>query len=268
MPSLASAQPAAQPHLRVRGDRAGRLLFYAVVVYGLMWEQANANLDVLLDGDRELAERVLMCSLDGTLSMPVQRGARSALIGEALDRHGVVLWTSPACGPALTQLLSPPGVPVVAERIRAIRVPDGRRFRVLDSAWDSPPEVVVRVARDESRKDREVRRLLVMELGSAPLVLLLAGLVRRAMAVRALAPVGRMVDEAPHIVADRLRRRLYVLNSEDELVHLALVLGDAFARLERFTEEPSRFASDASHELRTPPADLPIGRRSPARRAS
>ena len=85
-----------------------------------------------------------------------------------------------------------------------------------------------------------------------PVAVAIAGVGGYFLARRVLAPVGRMVDRARTITAERLGERLPVENPADELGQLAAVFNDAFARLERSFEQLRRFTADASHELRTP----------------
>jgi heavy metal sensor kinase len=79
-----------------------------------------------------------------------------------------------------------------------------------------------------------------------------AGVGGYALARRALAPVGKMAEQAVKITAEHLEERLPVLNPDDELGQLASVFNQTFARLERWFEQLRRFTADASHELRTP----------------
>src|SRR5262249_5415473 len=76
------------------------------------------------------------------------------------------------------------------------------------------------------------------------------------LARKALAPVDRLRREADAVTAERLDRRLPVLNPRDELGRLARTVNAMIERLERSFAEVRRFTADASHELRTPPAVL------------
>jgi heavy metal sensor kinase len=72
------------------------------------------------------------------------------------------------------------------------------------------------------------------------------------LAMKALAPVDRMVTEAADITSTRLARRLEVPRGGDELARLARTLNDMIERLERSFTQVRRFTADAAHELRTP----------------
>jgi len=54
-----------------------------------------------------------------------------------------------------------------------------------------------------------------------------------ALAHRALAPVGRMADQARTITAERLGERLPVVNPDDELGYLATVFSGCPVRRQR-----------------------------------
>jgi heavy metal sensor kinase len=112
--------------------------------------------------------------------------------------------------------------------------------------------VVIRVVRSEARLRHELEELLLVLGLGFPVALGVAGFGGYVLARRALAPVGRMADQARMITAERLEERLPVVNPDDELGYLATVFNETFARLERSFEQLRRFTADASHELRTP----------------
>lgn len=65
-------------------------------------------------------------------------------------------------------------------------------------------------------------------------------------------PIAAISRTASEISASNLSRRIETLGIDQELVGLATILNEMFARLEAAFERQSRFTSDASHELRTP----------------
>ncbi|MGO9012881.1 MAG: sensor histidine kinase [Bryobacteraceae bacterium] len=69
---------------------------------------------------------------------------------------------------------------------------------------------------------------------------------------RALAPVGRIVEDARSISVQDMSRRLLVPATHDELQRLSETLNDLMARLELAFRRITRFTADASHELRAP----------------
>lgn len=72
------------------------------------------------------------------------------------------------------------------------------------------------------------------------------------VAQNATRPLRQISQAAERIASGDLSQRINVQETETELGTLAVVLNDAFARLESAVEHEARFASDAAHELRTP----------------
>ncbi|MEQ4718433.1 HAMP domain-containing sensor histidine kinase [Nonomuraea sp. B19D2] len=73
---------------------------------------------------------------------------------------------------------------------------------------------------------------------------------------RALRPVATMRAELDAVHAGDLSRRVTQPPGQDEVAQLAKSVNGTLARLERSAEQQRQFASDASHELRTPIAGL------------
>jgi heavy metal sensor kinase len=100
--------------------------------------------------------------------------------------------------------------------------------------------------------DRELARLLGALGMAVPVALVCCGALGYLLARKALAPVDRLRRSTREITADRLDRRLPVVNPGDELGGLAATINEMIGRLERSFAEVRRFTADASHELRTP----------------
>jgi two-component system OmpR family sensor kinase len=104
------------------------------------------------------------------------------------------------------------------------------------------------------------RRLVLVILLVAPLILAASVVIGYLLAGRALAPVDRVVDEVQAITDGRsLHRRLANLESGDELARLTATLNAMLERLERSFSSLRRFTADASHELKTPLTVLRAG---------
>jgi heavy metal sensor kinase len=100
--------------------------------------------------------------------------------------------------------------------------------------------------------DREMGHLVTALSMAVPAALLIAGAAAYLLARKALAPMQQLRRSTREITADRLDRRLPVLNPDDEVGGLALTINEMIGRLERSFAEIRRFTADASHELRTP----------------
>jgi heavy metal sensor kinase len=146
-----------------------------------------------------------------------------------------------------------PSVPSGEHRLQDRAVPILGRQRVLEDGLrlgDRPSTVVVMAPMEEV--DHELGNLRTVLLTAVPVVLLLSGVLGYVLARKALAPMERLRRSTEEITADRLDRRLPVLNPQDELGRLTKTFNAMFGRLERSFAEVRRFTADASHELRTP----------------
>jgi len=87
-------------------------------------------------------------------------------------------------------------------------------------------------------------------------VLLLTSLGGAFLTRRALLPVADLVQAVERIESQNLHQRLTVARSRDEIGRLTAVLNRMLDRLERSFYTQQRFIGDASHELRSPLANL------------
>ena len=103
--------------------------------------------------------------------------------------------------------------------------------------------------------DDAMHRLLDLSLLLLPLVVLVSGVGAYCIVRRAFRPIDRIVAAAEEISEGcDLSRRIGLPPGKDEISQLAAAFDQMFERLERAFEAESQFASDASHELRTPTA--------------
>jgi len=110
----------------------------------------------------------------------------------------------------------------------------------------------VLVATPMDATEATLRRVRMLLLWSAPVVLLLASLGGYWISRRALAPVDAITREARVIGIQNLSQRLAVPASGDEIQRLSETWNGMLARLEGAVKRLSQFTADASHELRTP----------------
>jgi heavy metal sensor kinase len=128
---------------------------------------------------------------------------------------------------------------------------------LLSKAIETPyASLLVQVAMSTEINAKHLAELRGVFLFTGPVLLISALGCGYMLARKALAPVGRLANEADQITATRLDRRLATPNRDDELGRLARTLNGMIARLEHSFGEIQRFTADAAHELRTPLAAL------------
>ncbi|WP_410605237.1 ATP-binding protein [Amycolatopsis sp. lyj-90] len=92
-----------------------------------------------------------------------------------------------------------------------------------------------------------------------PLAVLITALVAWFAAGRALRPVEAIRRELAEVSGSRLDRRVPVPPSRDEVARLATTTNATLDRLQQAHDQQERFVADASHELRSPLANLRTG---------
>ncbi len=97
-----------------------------------------------------------------------------------------------------------------------------------------------------------LQRVKTASLVALPVAALLSLFGGYWVAGRAMKPVRKITEAAARITAEDLHQRLPVPAARDEIRMLSNVLNDTFDRLERSYLQAVRFASDASHQLKTP----------------
>ena len=177
------------------------------------------------------------------------------LLPFVLQRHhvqvegpgGKVIYRSP-------QPLDAP-LDVAVGQTRTIRH-KGEDFRV--GAWQEGPYLVkvgVSLSPVIEFQD-EVGRGLVIALPVAGLIALLGGML---LGRRAVAPVAELGEAAERISVHAPTGRLPQPACHDEIGKLTQVLNRSFDRLQASYDSATRFAADASHQLKTPVAILRAG---------
>ncbi len=133
---------------------------------------------------------------------------------------------------------------------------NGEQYLVLDQFADDPDGGVwfrgVTSAENGNDAVRVLARLLIILL---PVLIGLTLLGGWFIAGRAMRPVRRIAEAADAISGgDDLSARIGLAPGRDEIHRLAATFDRMFERLERSFRAEKQFASDASHELRTPTA--------------
>jgi signal transduction histidine kinase len=179
--------------------------------------------------------------------------------------------------PVVLQLIATDGSVITASaQLRgdaALVDPSARGRRVLqrvpglaDAAWLAEPTpatiggrpVTLLVLTSLTGYDRGARLLRNALIAIVPvLVVIVAALVWWVVG-RALRPVETMRREVARITAQRLDRRVARPPAPDEVGLLAGTLNDMLDRLQASRDAQRRFVADASHELRTPIANIRV----------
>jgi signal transduction histidine kinase len=246
--------------VRVRVTATAMLVVVAALAVAALATNDVLNHDrstVLMDTARQDASNVLSLNpkLSPPLLLPSGATPESGLI--QVLRHGRVIAASrilrhlPALWRPGDPLVSPAGelVEGIARDIQVVSVPVG------------PPglggQVVVVVSMQQfDHTVSDVRALLAV---GAPVLLLLVGVVCWLMVGRSLRPIERMRLEVAGFQAGRGGAALHRVpepDNDDEVGRLARTLNSMLDRIEASSARERRFVADASHELRSPIANV------------
>ncbi len=133
--------------------------------------------------------------------------------------------------------------------------PGRTRYEVLTRAMrigNQPFTLEIGASRAEMHRAMELLQTLLLSL--VPVVIAASCLGGAWLSRRALTPVDEITSAAKAIGIENLSNRLPAPGTGDELERLAETWNATLARLESAVASLSRFAADASHELRTPVA--------------
>lgn len=250
--------------LRWRSVRV-RMVVGAVVVLGVLLAVAALGYDRLLHdrllGNLDTSLETQTADRAGLLSAGAAPDAVATAVGEeafalVLGRSGEVLASSGLADPSgLTDL--PPGT-VVGRDVALSEGEPGESevhaLRVATAVTSHGRRVVVGRATESIAADRRDARTLL--LGGLPVVLAGAAVLVWVVVGRALRPVDRLRSDVEAIVATGAGQRVGPPGTADEIDRLASTMNDMLGRLDDQAEARRRFVSDASHELKSPVANV------------
>ncbi len=126
----------------------------------------------------------------------------------------------------------------------------------LASATTNDGALVVLTAAELEVVDKTVADLGTLFLIALPFVAGLVGLLTWTAVGAALAPVDNIRREAEGISGTAMSGRVPVPETEDEISDLAHTMNEMLDRLEAHRDSLRQFTSDASHELKSPVANM------------
>ena len=160
------------------------------------------------------------------------------------------------------------GVPVIAGGFRpsgireartvdSLPIDDDERFRVVGERFTRSDGVYTLYVGDSLDPiDESVTTLRRSFLVGGPAMVLIVAGVTWYFVGLALAPVEAMRSEVADITASELHRRVPDPTTDDEIGRLADTMNAMLVRLETAHERQQQFVADASHELRSPLANI------------
>ncbi len=131
---------------------------------------------------------------------------------------------------------------------------NGIAFLILRSTVTTPAgkQLVLECGGSLATMHRDLRSLLLVLLGTTPIILVIAAIGGFLLIRGPLRPIQELTEQAERVGRKELGERLPVIETGDELERLAIALNEMIGRLEEAVAHNRRFSADASHELRTP----------------
>ncbi|MFC4054351.1 sensor histidine kinase [Actinomadura syzygii] len=252
--------------MRPRSIRA-RDTLVAAVIAALVLGVTAAGADIavrgavkadLLRGTQVEGRRASGGVRDGSLDGQIPDDTRGRVLVQVVERGGRVANATPAATdrPPVSRLW-PSSNLRIRDYTECSGTWPGRDCFVTEAIRVSTAPDSVVVYASERMPSYLVNGLLEGVLGAA--VLLLAGLaawITWRIVGRTLGPVEAIRAQLAEISATDLSRRVPEPPGQDEIAELARTANATLDRLERAVGRQRQFASDASHELRTPIAGL------------
>lgn len=200
-----------------------------------------------------------------SLGGPTAPGAAHAehlnegVVVQVLDAAGVVVYSSQRGGQSAPLVVTRP--PVGHDEVTGLSS--------VALFEETPPRVVgargvlyrqrhytVVVAMSQQAQREAVQTVAAVLVGGTPVLLIVGAVLSWWLVGRTLRPVEAIRRGSELITASKLNARVPVAEGRDEITRLAETMNDMLARLESAQRRQRAFVADASHELRSPLANL------------
>lgn len=244
----------------------GRITSAATIAVAMVLALVGAAFIVLLQRDllrgvdasaRARAQDIVALSND-TLPSVLPAAQDDGSVVQVLDSSGRVLAASGNIEGESALIRPDPALHGTANSTQSgLPIGSGERFRVLQEAVGtgiSQRTIVVALSLAPVDEAIKSARSLLFEV--LPAALLLTALVTWLGVGRAFAPVERIRRGVAAIGAGDLSRRVPLPAAHDEVHRLGETMNSMLERLEASAGRQRRFVADASHELRSPLANI------------
>lgn len=244
----------------------GRITVAATIAVAMVLALIGAAFVVLLQRDllrgvdasaRTRAQDIVALS-SGTLPSVLPAAQDDGSVVQVLDSSGRVLAASGNIEgeSALVPPVPAPHGPQIST-LSGLPIGTGERFRVLkETVGTGTRQRTIVVALSLAPVDEAVQSARSLLFEVLPAGLLLTALVTWLGVGRALAPVERIRRRVATIGAGDLSKRVPVSAAQDEVHRLGETMNSMLDRLEGAAGRQRRFVADASHELRSPLANI------------
>jgi signal transduction histidine kinase len=219
---------------------------------GMEWKPQERRLTLGLDTSVETARWAIAAP-------------RGPLVDQSANARGSnfpVAWLPtdwPAGPPEATVYGDLPGWQLAARRLRlADMLARGRKDAEHDASNDDDEysELILIAGLSPAPMRASLRQLEIVLAGLSLAAWLACAVAGRRFCRQALAPVSRLAMAARQMPAGDAAQRLPSSGGQDELEQLTVAFNGLLDRLHASSDRQRRFASDASHQLRTPISGL------------
>lgn len=234
------------------------LLLTSLAVYSGTRAFLFSDLDAQL---RTLAGTELASAVDGPEGVhfhefPVEQvaGTFAGKFAQLYDGSGRLMRQSSLLGDSPALLTPQAQRAAISGKAPVVSVTaNGRTARMIGLlTYDRGEPFIVAVGLFTDSLEATLRRLALLLVVVSLVGLAVTTVVGYALATRALAPVAHVTERASRIAHGDFSARLDTPRVDDELGRMTALLNEMLERLHGSVEANRRFASDASHELRSP----------------